>query len=112
MLKSHAITRRVLLIGAGAAVTAGALGASSTTSHGDEQPETPAPAPFDFKGWLDGQTPANRANYHQTQLAIALCEVNPGNWRTEVTQKNDFVLIVRDEPTTPGSASVFVQYLY
>lgn len=113
MFKSHAFTRRALLIGAGATVTAGALAASSTPSHGDDLPvSAPAPAAFDLKAWLDDQTPAQRANYHQTQLAMAMCELSPGKWRTAVTANNDFVIVVRDEQTTPERASVFVQYLY
>ena len=110
MFKIHAINRRALLIGGGAAVTAGAFAASSIPSDGSEQPAPPAP--FDLKAWLDDQTPANRANYHQTQLAMAMCELSPGKWRTAVTPNNDFVIVVRGEQTSPERASVFVQYLY
>jgi hypothetical protein len=112
MFKIHAFTRRALLIGGGATVAAGALAASGTTSHGDEQPVAPAPAPFDLQAWLDDQTPANRANYHQTELARAMCEMSPGKWRTALTANQDFVIVIRDAVTTPENASVFVQYLY
>lgn len=109
MSKDHEITRRALLVGVGAVVSGGALAASCTASLGD-QPETPRA--FDLQAWLDEQTPAQRANYHQTQLAMAMCELSPGKWRTAVTVEQDFVLVIRDAKTAPENASVFVQYLY
>jgi hypothetical protein len=109
MFKGHEITRRRLL------ASTPALIAITTMPTAANALETDAPGvtrAFDLQGWLDEQTPAQRANYHQTQLAMAMCELNPGKWRTEVTAEQDFVLVVRDAENAAGSASVFVQYLY
>lgn len=70
------------------------------------------PAKFDLEAWLDSQSPIDRANYHQMKLAEALCEANPGKWRTAAhTGDHDFLLVIRDAKTSPEEASVFVQQL-
>lgn len=72
------------------------------------------PAPFDLEAWLESQPPIERANYHQMKLAQALCEASPGKWRTAANmadERLDFLLVVRDEKTSPEEASVFVQNL-
>jgi len=108
-MTDHTMTRRALLKASPAIVAIAAMPIAA-----DELvPEAPATSPaFDLQAWLDEQTPAQRANYHQTQLAMAMCEMSPGKWRTAVTEKQDFVIVIRDEQTTPERASVFVQYLY
>lgn len=107
MAESRHITRRSAIVGFAASVTTVATVATANAVQADLSP----PA-FDLQAWLDEQTPAQRANYHQTQLAMAMCELSPGKWRTAVTEKQDFVIVVRDEQTSPERASVFVQYLY
>ena len=72
-----------------------------------------APAKVDLQEWLDNQPPIERANYHQMKLAEAMCEANPGKWRTAVCQgdTHEFLLVIRDQKTTAAGASVFVQNL-
>jgi hypothetical protein len=71
------------------------------------------PAPFDLEARLASLSPIERANYHQMKLTQALCEANPGKWRTAACQgdNHEFLLVIRDEKTTAANASIFVQNL-
>lgn len=71
---------------------------------------TRAVVEFDLKAWLAEQTPKGRANYHQGELANAMCELNPGQWQTNAT--HDHVWVQRMDLTAAQRPSVFVQYLY
>ena len=105
MADSRHITRRQALVGL--AVSAATVGSAAAIEAVSASPPT-----FDLAAWLETQTPAQRVNYHQTKLAEAMCELNPGKWRTAFTPQNDALMVIRDPLAGGEKPSIFVKYFY